>query len=174
MESARMRALHVSKHLVSLKSRLISSSHPLWLHDAFHANPTIFRRRLFHTPRAFTTAPFRSQLTSQRPQLEALRRPAPHFSHRRLPWSFDGWLSPSPSGWESVVRPSANGSSWYASPILCWIPPPDTFPSQLSPLDVAPTDVHTRGSGESVFPVAPQANGSAPPYTSKRSFHTSN
>ncbi len=28
-------------------------------------------------------------------------------------------------------------------------------PSQPSPLDVAPTDVHTRGSGESVFPVAP-------------------
>ena len=47
-------------------------------------------------------------------------------------------------------------------------------PSQPSPLDVAPTDVHTRGSGESGFPVAPQANGRAPPYTSERSFHKSN
>ena len=45
--------------------------------------------------------------------------------------------------------------------------------SQPSSLDVAPTDVPTRGSGESISLVAPQANESAPPYTSERSFHKS-
>ena len=46
-------------------------------------------------------------------------------------------------------------------------------PSQSLPLDVAPMDVPTRGSGESISLVVPQANGSAPPYTSEKSFHKS-
>jgi len=46
--------------------------------------------------------------------------------------------------------------------------------SQTSPLDIASTNVPTRGSGEAIFTVAPQANGSAPPYTSERSSHKSN
>lgn len=45
-------------------------------------------------------------------------------------------------------------------------------PSQPSPLDVAPTDLPTRGSEEAIF--ALQTTGSAPPYTSERSFHKSN
>lgn len=47
-------------------------------------------------------------------------------------------------------------------------------PSQPSPLDVVPTHVHTRGSEESGFRVAPQANGSAPSYTSESSFYKLN
>ena len=46
-------------------------------------------------------------------------------------------------------------------------------PSPTSPLDVAPTNVPAQGNGKAVFTMAPQANGSAPPYTSERSFHKS-
>ena len=47
-------------------------------------------------------------------------------------------------------------------------------PSQLSPLDVAPTDLPTPGSEEAIFTMAPQTNGSAPLYTLERSFYKSN
>ena len=47
-------------------------------------------------------------------------------------------------------------------------------PSQPSPLDVAPTNVPTRDSGEATSTVAPETNESASSYTSERSFHKSN
>ncbi len=47
------------------------------------------------------------------------------------------------------------------------------MPSRTSPLDVAPTNVPTRGSGKANFTMAPQADGSAPPYTSEISFYKS-
>lgn len=45
--------------------------------------------------------------------------------------------------------------------------------SPISPLDVAPTNVPTRGSGKANFTMAPRADGSAPLCTSERSFHKS-
>lgn len=48
------------------------------------------------------------------------------------------------------------------------------MPSPTSPLDVAPTNLPIRGSRKAISIMAPQANGSAPLYTSETSFNRSN